>query len=67
MEDYGKEYLTYDKSVYVYQCNPTFVFSDESVTQLYYECDSGDWILNGKYSDCVPQGKKIMKRIKMNY
>lgn len=56
IEDYGKQYLRYDKSVVVYLCTSEFKFEDDSVNQLVYECSSGQWILKGKFSNCVPAG-----------
>lgn len=53
-EDYGKEYLAYDKSIYIFTCALNYQFDDPNVSQLKYVCKSGQWILNGTYSSCVP-------------
>lgn len=56
-EDFGKEYLTFDKSIYIYLCLSAFKFDDPSVTQVVYECNNGEWILNTGFANCIPRGK----------
>jgi hypothetical protein len=55
-EDFGKEYLTFDKSIYIFLCLSAFKFDDPTVTQVVYECNNGEWVLNTGFANCVPRG-----------
>jgi hypothetical protein len=56
-EDFGKEDLTFDRSIYIFLCLSAFEFDDPSVKQVVYECNNGKWILNTGFADCVPRGQ----------
>ncbi|CAF0713423.1 unnamed protein product [Brachionus calyciflorus] len=59
IEDYAKEYLLFDQSTYKFVCKPNYKFEDESVTELVYQCNSGEWTFTGKNSKCVLESRNI--------
>ncbi|RNA35500.1 complement factor H-like [Brachionus plicatilis] len=53
IEDFGKDYLAYDESIYKFKCKTTFKFENPSINELVYQCMKGEWKLIGSDSKCI--------------
>lgn len=54
IEDFGKDHLAFDESVYRFKCKFSFKFENPSVNELTFQCIQGEWKLYGLNSICVP-------------
>lgn len=55
IEDFGKDYLAFDESIYKFKCKMFYKFDNPLVNQLIFQCITGQWRLIGSDSKCIPK------------
>lgn len=53
IEDFGKDHLAFDESVYKFKCKFSYKFENPLVNELTSKCIKGEWKLYGLNSTCI--------------